>query len=85
MSKSHSFIIDGNKISYGSEAPSRDQFLSSYYVGDRVSYFSLELVKAIKEVLSKVYYISAERGIFRGAMKQGLRSILGLVGGESIL
>jgi len=74
----HTLIIDGNKITYGydskmghliSDPPtlslgaiSSDKFLSPYSVAGQVGDFSLKLVEVIKERLSKVYYISAERG-----------------------
>jgi len=74
----HSYIIEGNKITYGYNSeydkpinlPSEfelraslgDAVLSPYSIFNLNSFFSQKLVEIIKGRLSKVYYISAERG-----------------------
>jgi len=74
----HSYIIEGNRIYYGYDSeygkyigePSQselrpvagDVFLSTYNVSSYFSEFSLKLMEAFKKRLSKIYYLSAERG-----------------------
>jgi predicted ATP-dependent endonuclease of OLD family len=74
----HSYIIEGNRIYYGYDSeygkyisePSQlelrsvggDTFLSTYNVSSYFSEFSLKLAEAFKKRLSKIYYLSAERG-----------------------
>ncbi|MCC6014131.1 MAG: ATP-binding protein [Desulfurococcaceae archaeon] len=73
----HEFVIDGHRIAFGFDerygsiseprylqlSPrSSNVFLSSFSVVGYGSYFADELVRAIRERLARVYYISAERG-----------------------
>jgi predicted ATPase len=73
----HSYIIEGNKIYYGYNSEynkfvsepdnlgittTSDIFLSPYYVAGFPSIFSQKLVEILKKRLSKIYYLSAERG-----------------------
>jgi AAA15 family ATPase/GTPase len=72
------YIIEGKRIYYGYDSeyskyisePGQlelrsvggDIFLSTYNVSNYLSEFSLKLVEAFKKRLSKIYYLSAERG-----------------------
>jgi predicted ATP-dependent endonuclease of OLD family len=74
----HDYIIEGNRIYYGYDSEyskyisepvqselrpvNSDIFLSTYYVSGYSSEFSSKLVEAFKKRLSKIYYLSAERG-----------------------
>jgi predicted ATPase len=73
----HSYIIEGDKVYYGYNSeydkfvsePSileiksaSDIFLSPYFIAGYPSNFSQKLVEIFKKRLSKVYYLSAERG-----------------------